>query len=160
MRFKGDSVFSLCLLLFTAVLVFLCFSYNPTARLIPLVLGLLGLLLLSVQLLLEISPAGSKNLMFLKDKGDIFSVQGKAQFYPSQTSTFVKINWLQVLRIFTWLAVFVFFLYITYPLVVIPLFIFFFLSVEGRENWRRSLGLAAGTGVFMYLLFSLLLGIF
>jgi len=157
---KGDAVFSFCLLIFLAVLVYSCFSYNPTARLIPLALGIFGLSFSGLQFLLEVSPAISEKLIFLKKEGDIFSVQEKAKSNSLQKDDPTEVNWLQVLRIFLWLLAFLVLLNFTYPLVVIPLFIFLFLVLESRERWIRSLGIAAGVGVFVYLLFSLLLGIF
>ena len=173
---KGDAVlFDIFLLVFFLIITFLSFNYNPRARSIPLVLGIVGASMTFLQLLVDTLPSVRSKLRFISAGGvwvdeDPFESKGKIHADPEKESEgkgppilpgkedkSSAREWWGVLRVALWFGGFILLLVLTHYLIAVGAFVFLMTKLEGRESWMRSaiLGLCVVLGFFM--LFDILL---
>jgi Tripartite tricarboxylate transporter TctB family len=130
-RASGAVVFSAGLAAAAAYAVFTALRWPPKAALFPLVMGIPLLVLALAQILIDLREAR------------------RPEGPPGAGSA--------ALAILAWMAGFIaVVLLIGFPLAV-PLLIFAYLRVAGREPWLLSIALAAGAWGIFYLLFQKLL---
>lgn len=131
MRVSGAAVFSAVLAMAAAYAVFTALRWPAKAALFPLVMGIPLVVLALAQMVID-----------LRDPQ-------RPEGPPKAAAA--------ALAVFAWMVGFILLvLLLGFPLAV-PIFIFSYLVVAGREHWLLSLGLAgAAWGVF-YLLFQKLL---
>jgi len=151
MNMKEKSIFDLCLILLVSAFLVLALGYEPRARLIPLLVAVPTLILLVLQFLVDAVPAATDKLRFMLQSGVFTAENGGSVSQLKQR----KEPW--PWRILLWLVGFCVAIYYLSYLVVVPLFVFLVTMVEGREKPFAALLLAAGTGIFVYLLFAVLL---
>ncbi|GAB7388846.1 hypothetical protein BSNK01_26840 [Bacillaceae bacterium] len=163
--FNGRNLFNLLIALAMVVLIAYSFAYNATARSIPLFVGSLVLIMSVLQFLVDAFPGMANRLSFIRQTGvlmedrmqqDIESkheISHETQPAPEEK----KDDWGKVFAIFLWMSGFVLLLAFTTYKLAVPLFLFLFIWLVGKERILPALGIAAGMGVFMYALFDLLL---
>lgn len=174
-------VFDLFLLAFVGTLVGISLSsLGPSARLVPLIVGVPTLLGIAALLLLDLFPGLRKSGSEPPDEAD-----GKEVGEPDPASTPVeqtaggagtgelameeaeeegKPEESQEARkrevIFALWAVGFFVLAAIFGLLVsIPIALFVFFKVLNREGWVLTLAMTAGTWLFIYVLFGVVLGV-
>ncbi|MBS4024490.1 MAG: tripartite tricarboxylate transporter TctB family protein [Clostridia bacterium] len=162
MRDYGRFFFNILLLIFFLVLVIISFDYRPQARMLPLNLGLVGLGMVLVQTLFDSSAKAAQKLKFLQEEGffseaaNISCAQEK-NITSSQQDTLNFQEWWEAIRIFAWLIALVIALrYFNYIWTIFT-FIFLIVWLEGKRRILDALYLATGVGIFMYLIFVMLL---
>ena len=158
MKINERSVVTFIFLALTMSFVFIAFKYRPDARLFPLLLGIPLSVLLILQLLFDLLPKLQAHLSFLKDEG-IFSRIGGSETVSRVTKKVetVWLVWLQVLQVTAWLAGFIILLRFLNYVYAAPLFVLVMIRFQGKESWPRATIAAAGTGIFVYLLFAKIL---
>lgn len=148
---RGALVFNLFVLAIPAYFVWRCFSYVPTARYIPLLIGIPALILQVWVILQERSSSRSGTFDL-----SILDLGGGQKLAPAQArSTHPADEGRQVIIITLWMAlyfvVFVFFgaYSATFSYIVL------FLLISSRTSWRLALAISAGTVVTLWVLFGL-----
>jgi len=163
-------IFDLILFLFFMLLAITSFEYNPRARSIPLGLGLVGSVMIFMQLLVDAMPKLKGKLRFISQsslldteskpkKGRIPEkpAHGRDQpLLPEEAGS--RQEWWRLFRVILWLTGFILVLsYVNY-LLAVGAFTIFATRVEAGESWKRSIILGASVCAGFYLLFDLLLG--
>jgi len=167
MKLKGSGWFELVIIAFSAVLLVMSTSYNEKARLFPMILSMVMIAVMGLIFLQESVPAAGRYLGFVKESGLFASrkpangkVDGEGEDEGEQTQNAAvrHSEVFRLLRFILWLLGCIILLkFVTY-LMIMPVFLLLFTKVEARQSWRNAAGVAAGMGVFNYLLFSVLLG--
>ena len=150
---RGSLVFNLFLLVIPAYFVWSCFSYVPTARYIPLLIGIPALVLQFWVILQERSPSRSGTFDL-----SILDLGGGRKLAPAQAqSTHPAGEGRQVILITLWMALYfvVFVFFGAYPATFS--FIVLFLLISSRTSWRLALAISAGTVVTLWVLFGLIM---
>jgi hypothetical protein len=167
---NGRAIFTLIIVLLMAVLIIYSVDYNPTARSIPIVVGSMVLFMSLVQLLGDMFPTLSERFAFLGERNNNIddskqieeNIETKEQIQetdkenPSGKDS--EEDWSQIFISFIWLIGFVVLLFFTSYLLAVPLFLFFYTWLAGKTKPSAALGIAIGMGLFMFVLFDLLLG--
>ena len=154
-RITARSVFTFLALLIVALLLYVSTGYPPRARYVPQVIAVFALLCLLLQLILDSFPKLSK--VYKKvEREDVFQLdetdsERKAASRPELT--------LEVTT-YMWLAALLAGLYVLGFLVTIPLYVLFYLRFQAQLTWVRSALYGIGTFLFIYLLFSVLFGVY
>ena len=128
-------LFSALLLVFLIVIDLYTFKYPTEARLFPWVVGLPATVLMFIQTGKEISRLRQGT----KEDEDAGQEVGDTRAY---------------VLIIAWMVGFLIMIYILGFLAGIPLFVFLYLKTHGL-SWFKSLGLAAGLLIVIYLVFAL-----
>lgn len=156
---NARTIFNVFLLAFFALFTLMSMEYNSRARLIPMLFGTLGFAMVFLQLLHDAFPGTNYKLKFLKEEGIAFS--GHAHSSTGNKPKGVKErdtnNWWLPARVFMWLIAFLIGLYFLDYLLAVPLFLFFFLWLEGGVKILPALAVSMGTGFFMGCLFEIIL---
>ena len=130
MRLNGAAIFSVCLAAAAAYAVYTALRWPPKAALFPLTMGIPLLVLAMAQTLVELrEPSPS-------------SAAGASR---------------RPLVVFAWMVTFIVLVVLAGFPVAVPLFVFSYLVVEGRERWLLALVLAAAAWGAFHLLFERLL---
>lgn len=150
---RGAIVFNLFVLAIPAYFVWSSFSYVPTARYIPLLIGI-PVLILQVWVMLQEHSSSRSGTYDLS----ILDLGGGQKFAPAQArSKHPADEGRQVIIITLWMglyfAVFVFFG--AYPATFS--YIVLFLLISSRTSWRLALAISAGTVVTLWVLFGLIM---
>ena len=128
MRLSGAAIFSLCLAAAAAYAVYTALRWPPKAALFPLTMGIPLLVLALAQTLVELRE-------------------------PPVSGTATR----GALVVFAWMATFIVLVVLAGFPVAVPLFVFSYLLIEGRERWLLALVLAAAAWGVFHLLFERLL---
>ncbi len=153
MKLTGKGIFILIIFLFILVLTVDSFQYRPKARLIPLSVGLLITFMCLIQLINDIFPTAAKPLRFLQQQG-IFSKEKSNEMEGKNSEIEL---WKKFFIVFLWLIIFCTLLYFISYLIVVPLFLFLFIWLGGKERILLALSVALGMFIFLYVLFEVLL---
>ncbi len=150
---KGSLVFNLFMLAIPAYFVWSCFGYAPTARYIPLIVGIPVLVLQAWVIVQERFPSASRayDVSIL----DLGGGQGAAP--ATEHSKHPADEGRRVIIIGGWLALYfvLFSLIGAYPATFS--FILLFLLVSSRTTWRVALAMAIGTSIALWVLFGLIM---
>jgi hypothetical protein len=165
----NDTVlFDLIVLIFFMVLAILSFEYNPRARSIPMGLGIIGSIMIFLQLLADAIPGLRSRLRFVVQGGilgidnDLKKKKGDTDTQKSSRTSESEMEkpafyWLQVVRLVLWLAGFVFLLTLVNYLIAVGVFIILITKLEAKESWLKSIVLALCIDASFYILFDLIL---
>lgn len=157
---KIEIYFTLFLLLIFLIFVILAIGYNPTARVVPLIVGIPGVILCAILLSSYYIPAVDKRINTLKQK-TFFEVEvgdeKKQQKNLQKSEEEFKKTSLKELNMVAWIIGFLIGIYILGFIVAIPLFTFLFLKFREKESLRMSILVSAGSWAAIYTMFSLLL---
>ena len=162
---KGNVLFDLLLVVFLAVIVVMSFDYNERARLIPLVIGIPSLAMMVMLFVADAFPSIGSRMSFVRSKGMAID-SASAQSAREEAVHLMQSNSkkedepgfsFRTCRVFAWLLFLtLLLLYVNY-VYSIPLFIVLFMVLEAREKIVTSILTAAGMGIFVYILFGVLL---
>jgi hypothetical protein len=174
-RINDAVLFDLIIMVFFLVLAIVSLNYNPRARSIPLVLGIVGSAMMFLQLVVDALPGVRSKLRFISQSGllanqDQFRPKGlvtpapEAVTDPDQTALSPReekqskvVEWWRVLRVILWLVGFIVLLAFTHYLVAVGAFVVAVTKLEAKESWKRSITLGIGVIAAFYLLFNLIL---
>jgi hypothetical protein len=165
-------LFDLILLGGFLVLTIVSFNYNPRARSIPLVLGIIGSVMIFLQFLIDAFPKLRRKLRFVSESG-LLAEQSRFSDSASKapdrsephrtepvtskkTGGLIK-EWWRVLRVVLWICGFILLLSKTHYLIAVGLFVVLVTKIEAGESWTRSLVLAACVDTGFFILFDLIL---
>lgn len=159
-RLQGKVLFEAILAVFLAVLIVTSFSYQETARLIPLLIGVPTLLLVLVLLAADAVPNFGKALAFTQRTGIAMGdterknvAQITAVAVEEHSEGFTVRSW----RLFGWLAFLALLLHYVSYVISIPLFVLLFMIIEAKERWLIAILTSIGMALFVLVLFRLLL---
>ena len=172
----SDAVlFDLIIMGFFLLLAIVSLNYNPRARSIPLVLGIVGSAMMFLQLLVDALPRVRSKLRFISQSGLLadarqFQHRGlvtpgaEAVTGPDQTALSPReeeqskvVEWWRVLRVILWLVGFIVLLGLTHYLIAVGAFVILVTKVEAKESWKRSITLGSCVIAAFYLLFNVIL---
>ncbi|MQA87938.1 MAG: hypothetical protein GEV03_25760 [Streptosporangiales bacterium] len=143
-------VFDLVLLAFVGTLVAVALvSLDPGARLVPLIIGVPTVIGLAIQLVLDLFPGLRRRPLRRPAEGE--EAEEAADHAPQRGK--------RELVFAAWIVGFVALTAVAGMLVSVPIALFFFFRVLGREGWVLSLLLTAGAWIFLYGLFGVVLGV-
>ena len=145
MSVDGKVLMSLAMLVIFGGMVGMATTYPPETRLLPLVIGIPGILLAAIQVAMDFADAKRK----------AGSVKDSEAEEPAPAAGTVK----RELVLLAYLvaraaAILLFGFWLT-----IPVFVIVFLRAHEGESWRLTLGLALGVWAGLYLVFDRLLEI-
>lgn len=166
MKLKGDSIFGILMLGAITMFVFYSLRYSPTARLVPLIIGIPGLVFMILQLMIDNLPGVSKRLGKLGSKKDLF---GAGQIRVKEREAGETAGVKKVLPpaqrripegiMFIWIISFVVLICLFGYLVAIPALVFSFLKFRARASWSFSILGAVMMEVVVYVGFITLLNV-
>ncbi len=158
MRLRGNVVLELAFVAFLGVLVVTAFEYNERARLIPLLIGVPTFLMALTLLVADTIPAVGSRLAFVRQRGFVLDSSelksdAEGELADEEHPKFT----VRALRLFLWLAFFVFLLRVVNYIAAVPVFIFLIMVLEARERLITSAATAAVMGLFIFALFKVFL---
>ena len=156
MKLKGCAWFVLILLVYTVILLVMSGAYNPRARLIPELLAASLIVLLVPLFLHESVPFLRRWLRFVQREGIVLA-QSPAKPAASEKATDPKKENRRLIRLLAWFVGFTVILRFVSYLILVPVFLFLFIILEGKQKWWMALSVAVVMGIFDYLLFALFL---
>ena len=139
----------------------LAFSFRPRAQLLPLIIGLSLVTLLVIQLVIDLFPSLMKHFDRSSDiknhrSSPELTAVGKtlAGAKAEEGASGVPFG-----MAFLWaLSLYLGYHYLGY-IVTVPLMLLLYLKLQLKESWHFSLAFSLGTGMFVYLVFYLLIGL-
>ncbi|GAB6153797.1 hypothetical protein JCM17380_25470 [Desulfosporosinus burensis] len=138
-RIKGSVVFAFVLFLFFIVFVGLALTYNPQARMVPLVIGIPSLILSAGMLWNTWSKAKTSQLV--EKESEI-----KKEF--SNRDLLMTFAWFFALLIMVYLFGFLY---------VIPIFLLAYLRLSGKESWVLTITISLSACLVILILFVMIL---
>jgi len=167
MKNKGEFIFGCFILLIIAGFVVLSLPYSPTARLVPLMVGIAGMIFVGLQLISSL-PGFSAKLSFLDKKREFFSSdllkQKKAGLPEKNADTeqdAVRTDGaLSIQEMFLWVILFGGAIFLFGFLLSVPMLVGIFLNYRAKAGLRFSLFSAVGIAAVMYFGFEVLLEVF
>jgi hypothetical protein len=171
-KLSGQMITSLGITLLMFMMFLMGFTYNPTARLIPLIVSGVVFTLALLQFLGDVFPVIRSCLPVLSQHGiiqankpvdDKNEVEHSGADHEAEETADDGENedgqglWGTVFISFASLIVFVVVLQLVGYLIAVPIFLFLFIWLFAKEKILPSLNIAIGAGVFFYILFELIL---
>ncbi len=163
-RVTERAIFTLVLLAFVALIFYITLGLGPVARLVPLRVAVVTLVLILFQSLLDVLPRLAQRIHIIEQTdplktGQIKGVaksparsnshQGAARF-PTLT---------REVGVFLWILMIPAAIYLFGFLMAVPLYMFLFLKVRSREGYLVSIAAAIGLMCLLYGIFDILLSI-
>ncbi len=145
MSVDGKVLMSLVMLAIFGGMVGMAVTYPPETRLLPLVIGIPGILLAAIQVAMDVAAAR-------REDGSVKNADGEESAPAAGTvkRELVLLAYLVALAA----AILLFGFWLT-----IPVFVIVFLRAHEGESWRFTLGLALSAWAVLYLIFDRLLEI-
>ncbi|MDF1592302.1 MAG: tripartite tricarboxylate transporter TctB family protein [Desulfobacterales bacterium] len=167
MKNRGEFIFGCFILLIIAGFVALSLPYSPTARLVPLMVGIAGMIFIGLQLISSL-PRFAAKFSFLNKKREFFSAdlikQKKTGLSEkkddSEKDAARTVGALSVQEMFLWVLLFSGTIFLFGFLLSLSLLVGIFLKYRAMAGWRFSLLSAAGIAVVMHFGFEVLLNVF
>ena len=163
-------------LAFFLMLAIVAFNYNPRARSIPMALGVLGSIMMLLQILADALPGLRAKLGFVGQSGILATDKDADQKEPKEKKDqpeaaqipLKKIEpldyWGRVLRLILWLVGFILLfwllLFLEIPsgyLIAVGTFIVLMTKFEAKESWKKAVLLALCVNTCFFILFNVLL---
>lgn len=143
---------ALCILFFliSGLAVYQAFSFDPRARLMPLIIGIPTFLLSTAVLVVELVAQwkGKKQTGGAMDASRVKEAATEEEKRSRSRREIAAVLWLIGLIVIIWLAGLLW---------SIPIFLILFLRLQGHESWKLTLPISLGTWAVVYLLFVLVL---
>ena len=164
MKDKGEFYFGMLVLLIIAGFLVLSISYSPTARLVPMIIAIVGMVCIGLQLLSSL-PGLSEKLSFLSQKKDFFdtaAVKGKKikpEVEPAEDKA-PRVDAIPVREMFGWVILFSGLIFLFGFLLAVPVLVCIYLKYRARAGWVTSIASALGIEIVMYFGFVVLLEVF
>ncbi|MDE2476685.1 MAG: tripartite tricarboxylate transporter permease [Alphaproteobacteria bacterium] len=157
-RMTWQNLFPLFLLGLFATMLSQATTWNPLARIVPLIVGSGALLFCFLALINEVFK-GSKT----KSLDEMARAQIEQKIHMDIKSAVSHVPWQKLLLrgsiFFGWMVAFLGSMALIGIIPTVPLFITAFMRLEGRERWRIVLPMAFVMCLFIYVLFDQLLAI-
>jgi hypothetical protein len=145
MRYSGKTLMSFSLMVITGWMVITALKWPFRTGIFAIVVGIPVFLIAMVE---------SYFSLFEKKAADRTPKEAESKLSESEDQVFTK---RRTLQIFLWIiSFFIMILFFGFQIAV-PLFVFLYLKLDGKEKWRIVLPLTAAAWGFFYLLFILLL---
>jgi hypothetical protein len=139
MKIRGDTIFGLVLLVAFMVIVGVGMGYSRKAKMLPLVLGIPGVVLTAAIVIRE---------SFMRPKEEVSRERPADQ----ESSTPVPDEQKKILIMFGWVALLVGMIWAFGFVITIPVYMMLFLKARG-EKWLLALCFAAASWAFLYWIF-------
>lgn len=167
MKDKGEFLFGVLILLVIAGFFALSFQYSPTARLVPLIVAIAGIVFMALQLISGL-PGLSDKLSVLTQKKDFFSTSSIKQkkAAPDNGDTLKEADRTQktdaasAAEMFVWVILFSGSIFLFGFLLAVPILVCVYLKYRAGAGWRFSILSAVGIEFVMYVGFIYLLEVF
>ena len=164
MKDKGEFYFGLFILLIIIGFLALSISYSPTARLVPMIIAIAGVVFIGLQLLSSL-PGFSEKLSFLSQKKDFFStavIKGKKIRSEDELTDdkAPKVDAVPARESFLWVILFGSSIFLFGFLLAVPILVCIYLKYRARAGWVFSVVSALGIEFVMYFGFVVLLKVF
>jgi len=163
MKSKGELVFGLLVLGIISLFVFLSLGYSRTARFLPLVVGIPGMIFILVHLISSLPGVASRRGELGSEKDATEKKAGKGvgqkEGEPADVEAETEVvspAW----TMFVWIGVLVVAIVLFGFLVAVPAVVFAFLKFRSKASWRYAILSAAGIAAVMYFGFVQLLEVF
>ena len=157
-RIGWQNLFPMFLIGLFGVMLSQATTWNPLARIVPLIVGSGAILFCSLALINEVFK-GSKT----KSLDEIARAQVEQKIHMDIKSAVSHVPWQKLLLrggiFFGWMVAFLGSMALIGIIPTVPLFIIAFMRLEGRERWRVVLPMAIVMCGFIYVLFDQLLAI-
>lgn len=160
-RYSQSTIFTLVLLIFTAIIFHLTLDLGPVARLVPFYVVIVTLTLIVIQLLLDLFPRLTEKTGSLRQSDpqnklikDLSMNQPDSKFINDRQN---PPSFLKELEICVWLLFFPLLVYLFGFLTAAPSFILVSFRLWLREGWLISIATAIGLGSLLYGFFVILL---
>jgi hypothetical protein len=165
-------VFDWVLLIGFLVLAVVAVNYNARARSIPMALGIVGTVMVFLQLMVDMFPSVRRKLGFVVEGGLMADQKEESTSETDNVSTagaeLIGMNhgqsrseaiqeWFKILRLVIWIAAFIVLLGVTHYLIAVGLFVVLVTRIEAGESWIRSIVLAVSVNIGFFILFNLIL---
>lgn len=163
-------LFDMFLLVLFLTLFFVSFNYNARASSIPMALGVVGSLMVALQLLVDMVPSLRQTFRFVVESGLLGGQGAKGEAEKTDGAGPVEEiltreeknrsdleDWLKVLRLVIWMAAFIVLLGTAHYLIAVGLFVVLITRLEAKESWLRSFLLAVCVDGAFFVLFELIL---
>jgi len=159
-HFSWHNLLPAFLLVLFGVMMSEAVTWNPLAKIVPLIVGSAAILFCSLALITEVFKKGTVKATSLGEKA-MEDVQQKIHMDIASTVSHLPAITLitRSLIFFGWLAGFLLSMATIGLIPTVPLFVIAFMRFEGREPWRIVLPYALVMGLFIYYLFDQLLAI-
>ncbi|GAB7389160.1 hypothetical protein BSNK01_29980 [Bacillaceae bacterium] len=153
---KGENIFNLILLVVFLLAIVMSFSYNPLARMFPLLFGLIAFLLLFLYFLFTNMKIPPKFLRFIGRQGALSGIDGTAK--QTRGDEEEDVSWKEAFLIFACLAGYVLIMAWVDYLLATLIYLLLFLRFAGSVSWKTSIIFSLLVSGCLYGLFELLLG--
>jgi len=141
MRCSGKAVMCFCLLLIALGVVLSALQWPIKTAVFPIGIGSIIFVMAMIELLFTLMD---------KEKGieekDVMDFKLSRSIDPALARQ-------RTISIFLWIIGFFFMILFLGMPVALPLFLFLYIKVSGKEGWKISLGLTAGVWICFYFLF-------
>jgi hypothetical protein len=159
-RFAWQQLFPIALLCLFGVMITEAVSWNPLARIVPLIVGSGAILFCSLVLVTDLFKRGAGKQSSLDEIAKA-QVQQKMHMDIKSSISHLPVRTL-LLRggmFFGWMVLFLISMATIGIIMTVPLFIVAFMRLEAHEPWRLVVPMAAIMCVFIYYLFDQTLAI-
>src|SRR5262245_17484504 len=154
------NLFPLVLLVLFGAMMTEAVTWNPLARIVPLIVGSGAIVFCSLALMTELFKRGTVKAVSLDQKA-MAQVQQKMHMDIASTVSHLPVQPMLTrgARFFGWLVAFLLSMKAIGLIPTVPFFIVAFMRLEAREPWRIVIVYALVMGVFIYYLFDQLLAV-
>ena len=149
MKFKPQVLFSLVILIFLIVFVYVAKDWRLQARLYPWAIGVPMIVLALLHIYNEVSGRADKS-----KESTAVATPTDYQFTQGIDKNLAR---RRTINIFCWIFGFFAGIWLIGFSYMVPLFVFLYLKLQSRESWGLSIGLTAGAWLIFWGLFNQLL---
>jgi hypothetical protein len=161
MKDKGEFYFGILILLIITGFLVLSLGYSPTARMVPMIIAIVGIVFIGLQLLGSL-PGFSEKLSLLSQKKDFFgtaAIGGRKMTSGEEHGgdDAAKVDAVPVKEMFLWVVLFAGAIFLFGFLLAVPVLVCIYLKYRARTGWPVSIFSALGILFVMYFGFIVLL---
>ena len=146
MKNSGHVVFTLFLIAVAGYAIYAASGWSFKTGFFPLAIAIPLLVMALLHLALELFGAPE-------------TAENPAVDAEFSNDVLPAVAWRRVIAIFSWIAVFIVFVYLLSFPVAVPLFIFLFLKMQSNVSWPGSIAMTAVTWGFFYAVFERLVNL-
>jgi len=167
MKDRGEFIFGVFIFGTIAGFTVLSLGYSPTARLVPLIVGIAGIIFILLQLMSHF-PKLSDKLAILTQKKDFFStrkiklqkIKVKSEEIHDEADADQSVDAFSEKEMFFWVLLFSVSIFLFGFLISVPSLIGVYLRYRADASWRFTILSALGIEFVMYFGFVYLLEVF
>lgn len=144
-----ETIFHVVLLCILALAVVMSFSYNPTARGFPLAFGIIGFVMVGLQLVVNVLKSPPAVLQFLNRKGAL----SKSKSGEKEAKEEPEMTWGKFFKLICWLIGYTVFIGLTHYLIATFVFLILFMRFAGDVRWVTTIIYSTAFTGGMYIIF-------